>query len=134
MSSKPTDGPDSPAPAREHFRTDHLQAEMGARTARGGAVMVGAQGLRFVINLGSTVFLARLLTPYDYGLIGMVVVLTGFIALFKSMGLSAATMQRSEVTDAQVSTLFWINVAVGVLLALATAAAAPGVAWFFGEP
>ncbi|MDQ3805045.1 MAG: lipopolysaccharide biosynthesis protein [Acidobacteriota bacterium] len=122
------------APEREHFRTEHLRADLGARTARGGAVMVGAQGLKFVINIGSTAILARLLTPHDYGLIGMVVVVTGFITLFKSMGLSAATMQRAEINDAQVSTLFWINVAVGFLLFLVTAAAAPGAAWFFGEP
>lgn len=117
-----------------HFSTDHLKTDLGGRTARGGAVVVGTQAVRFMITMASTVVLARLLTPEDYGLIGMVVVVTGFIALFKHMGLSAATIQRAEISPEQVSTLFWINFAVGVALAGATAALAPAVGWFYGRP
>ena len=120
--------------ADRHFRTDHLKADLGARTARGGAVMVGAQAVRFVITMGSTMVLARLLTPEDYGLVGMVVVVTGFVAFFKHMGLSVATIQREEISPEQVSTLFWINVGVSFALTCATAALAPAVAWFYGRP
>ena len=42
---------------------------LAARSARGGALTVSAQGVRFVLTLGSTAVLARLLTPNDYGLI-----------------------------------------------------------------
>ena len=118
----------------QHFRTDHLSANIGARVARGGLVMLGSQGLKFIINMAATFALARLLTPHDYGLIGMVVTFTGFAALFKSMGLSHATLQRTEITFDQVSTLFWINAAVGLLLLFSTIALAPAVAWFFREP
>ena len=118
----------------QHFRTDHLKADLGARAARGGAVMVGAQALRFLITMGSTVVLARLLTPEDYGLVGMVLVVTGFVAFFKHMGLSVATIQRAEINAEQVSTLFWVNVSVSVALTCATAALAPAVAWFYGRP
>jgi PST family polysaccharide transporter len=107
---------------------------MGRRTARGGAVMVSAQAVKFAINMVSTVVLARLLSPNDYGLIGMVVVLTGFIALFRSMGLSTATIQQAELNYDQVSTLFWINVTAGVLITVSCIAIAPGVAWFYTEP
>ncbi|HEV3467910.1 MAG TPA: lipopolysaccharide biosynthesis protein [Pyrinomonadaceae bacterium] len=122
-----------PAP-EHHFRTDHLKADLGSRAARGGAVMVGAQALRFAVTMGSTMVLARLLTPEDYGLVGMVLVVTGFVAFFKRLGLSAATIQRPEINAEQVSTLFWVNVAVSVALAGATAALAPAVAWFYGQP
>lgn len=120
--------------ADRYFRTDHLKANLGARTARGGVVMIGAQALKFVIYMAATVVLARLLTPQDYGLIGMVLVVTGFVALFKNMGLSAATMQREEINYQQVSTLFWVNVTISVVLMLLTLALSPVVAWFYHEP
>ncbi len=124
-------------PARrgdEYFRTDRLKADLGARVARGGLVTVTTQGFKFAASLAATVLLARLLTPADYGLVGMVAVITGFVGLFKDLGLSAATVQREEIDDAQVSTLFWVNVGVSLLVGVVTAALAPAVAWFYGEP
>ena len=53
-----------------HFRTDHLQADLGGRSARGGAVTLSAQVFKFVFSTAATIVLARLLTPQDYGLIG----------------------------------------------------------------
>lgn len=117
-----------------HFRTDHLNADLGARTTRGGAVVVGSQALKFALTVGSTMVLARLLAPEDYGLVGMVAVVTGFVSMFKDLGLSAATVQREEVTDAQISTLFWANVLLSVGVAAVTAGIAPLVARFYGEP
>lgn len=117
-----------------HFRTDHLTADLKGHTARGGIVTVASQGVKFFLAMAATVVLARLLTPQDYGLVGMVAVVTGFISMFKDLGLSAATIQKEEVTDDQISTLFWINVGLSVGVMLLTVAIAPGVAWFYGEP
>jgi PST family polysaccharide transporter len=78
--------------------------------------------------------LARLLSVEDFGLQGMAVVLTGFLGVFKDAGLSAATVQRLEVTEEQISTLFWINVVVGVALASFTAVLAPALVAFYHEP
>jgi O-antigen/teichoic acid export membrane protein len=78
--------------------------------------------------------LARLLDPKDFGLVGMVTAITGVLSLFRDFGLSSATIQRVEVTDAQVSTLFWINVVVGMGLCVLLAAASPLVARFYHEP
>lgn len=124
-------------PARrgdEYFRTDRLKSDLGARAARGGLVTVTTQGFKFAAGLLATVVLARLLTPNDYGLVGMVAVVTGFVGLFKDLGLSAATVQREELDDAQVSTLFWVNVGVSLLVGVVTVGLAPVVAWFYGEP
>lgn len=117
-----------------HFNTERLKVDLGRRTARGGLVTVVSQGMKFVLSMGATVVLARLLTPQDYGLIGMVAVVTGFVAMFKDLGLSTATVQREEINAAQISTLFWINVALSVAVMLITAALAPAIAWFYGEP
>ncbi len=118
----------------DFFDTSHLKAELKARSVRGGAVTMTAQVTKFVLQTGSTVVLARLLTPQDYGLIAMVTAITGFVALFKDMGLSMATIQKAEINHSQVSTLFWINVAVSLVLALILAVVAPVISWFYSEP
>jgi PST family polysaccharide transporter len=78
--------------------------------------------------------LARLLSPEDFGLQGMVVVVIGFLGLFRDAGLGMATIQRLEVTHQQTSTLFWINVAVGAILATLCTALAPALVAFYHEP
>jgi PST family polysaccharide transporter len=117
-----------------HFRTDHLQADLGSRSARGGMVTLSAQVFKFVFSTAATIVLARLLTPQDYGLIGMVVIITNFVGMFQYLGLSTATVRWSELNHEQVSTLFWINLGLSAAIALATFASAPVAAWFFKEP
>ena len=62
--------------------------------------------------------LARLLAPQEFGLVAMVTVVMDFLRIFQDMGLSTATVQRQEITHAQVSNLFWVNVAVGGAMTL----------------
>ena len=78
--------------------------------------------------------MARLLRPADYGLIGMVAFFTNFVAMFKDLGLSVATIQKSEISRAQVSTLFWLNVGFSVAITALTIVLSPLVAWFYGDP
>jgi O-antigen/teichoic acid export membrane protein len=134
-SKKPFPEPDSldQSQQQDYFRTGHLKTDLALRTARGGAVTIASQGLTFVISLGATAVMARLLSPQDYGLIGMVAVFTNFVAMFKDMGLSAATIQRAEINYDQISTLFWLNVALSVAVMALAAALAPAVAWFYGD-
>jgi len=118
----------------QYFRTDDLREGVAGRAIRGGAFTVGSQASQFIIGLLATMVMARLLTPRDYGLIGMVTVVTGFLTIFKDIGLSRATIQRNVLTHDEASSLFWINGGVGVCIALLTAAIAPVIARFYGEP
>jgi len=86
------------------------------------------------LNLVSTVILARLLTPGDFGLVAMVTAVTGFLAMFRHAGLAIPTVQRENITHAQVSNLFWINLGVSGLCALIVAALSPAIAWFYRDP
>jgi len=108
--------------------------DLKQKTIQGGLARLGAQGLNFALRLGSLMVLGRLLGPKDYGLVGMVTAFTGVLGLFRDFGLSSAAVQRATVTEEQVSTLFWINILVGALLALLTAAMAPAMAAFYHEP
>ena len=116
------------------FRTDHLKTNLGGRTARGGAVAITSQALKFIFTIGATSIMARLLTPADYGLIGMVAFITNFVSMYKDLGLSTATIQRDEISSEQISTLFWVNILLSLGITVFTAAIAPLVAWFYGEP
>ncbi len=118
----------------QYFNTEHLKADLKGRSVRGGAVTMAAQICKFVLQMGSTVVLARLLVPEDYGLIGMVTVIINFAGLFKDLGLSTATIQKAEINHKQVSTLFWINFVISCATALVVAALAPVVASFYKEP
>jgi O-antigen/teichoic acid export membrane protein len=108
--------------------------DLKEKTIRGGVARLGAQGANFGLRLGSLMILARLLGPKDFGLVGMVTAFTGVLALFRDFGLSAAAVQRTEVTDEQISTLFWINTLVGFILGLLAVACGPIIAAFYHEP
>jgi PST family polysaccharide transporter len=113
---------------------DHLKGDLRGRSVRGGTAMMITAAGRFVLNLGSTAILARVLTLSDFGLMAMAVTVTRFLSTFKDAGLSMATVQRSEIDHDQLSTLFWINGVFGIVLMVATVISAPLVAWFYGDP
>jgi O-antigen/teichoic acid export membrane protein len=118
----------------QHFATDHLLDNLKGRTISSGFVTILAQGIQFVFNLVSIMVLARLLTPQDFGLVAMATTINGFLRIFNDAGLSTATVQREGITHAQVSNLFWTNVALGGTVTLILAGSAPAVAWFYREP
>jgi PST family polysaccharide transporter len=122
------------AASNRHLDTKHLRSDLRQRSVRGGVSMMGAQAARFVLQTGATVVLARLLMPADFGLVAMVATVTGFMSIFKDLGLSMATIQRAEISHAQVTGLFWINVAASLVLAVVAAVLAPAIVWFYGEP
>jgi O-antigen/teichoic acid export membrane protein len=117
-----------------HLRTEHLLPDIGKRAVSGGFVTVGAQVAKFILNFAAAAVLARLLNPREFGLVGMVLGVTGLVGIFRELGLSTATVQRETITQQQVSNLFWINVGVSGLLTLVCIALAPFVAWFYRDP
>lgn len=90
--------------------------------------------LQQVIQFGLSVVLARLLSPGDYGLMAMVMVFTGFAGMLADGGFTVALVQRQELTEAHVHTVFWLNLAASTLLAILTFFAAPWLALFYHAP
>lgn len=120
--------------ALDILSTDHLRDDLKGRSVRGGALSVVAQVSQILLQTVSMVVLARLLMPSDFGLVAMVTGITAIAVGFADLGLTEATIQRKEISHGQVSTLFWINVGIGLLLTLLTAASAPVLARFYREP
>ncbi|MBW3127674.1 lipopolysaccharide biosynthesis protein [Hymenobacter profundi] len=115
------------------FDTLHLKDGLKDRSIRGGVSTMAGQIILFLMSTAQTVILARLLLPEDYGLVAMVSSVTGFIIIFKDLGLSSAIIQREELTQSEVSSVFWVNVFISFLIALVVAVLAPAIASFYHE-
>jgi PST family polysaccharide transporter len=101
---------------------------------RGGATSILARAVNAGIQLGSAAILARLLAPEDYGLVAMVMALTGFGPVLVDIGTRDAVVQRASVTEGEVSALFWLTVTIGLVGAVVVAASGPLIGGFYGEP
>lgn len=99
-----------------------------------GALVTGAGGaVDFILRLGSTLILARLLVPEHFGLVAMVTAVTRIAERFSTLGLSTATVQAPEITDGQCSNLFWINAGVGVFFGATLVLISPAIANFYDD-
>ncbi|GLI35897.1 MOP flippase family protein [Desulforhabdus amnigena] len=97
----------------------------------GAAWNIGAQVSSQVISLVSMMFLVRWLSPDDFGLIAMCVVLKGLAFVFANLGLSAAIIQKKEIDALYLSTAFWASLGAGIAVTVTVAALGPAMAWFF---
>src|SRR3712207_488198 len=88
------------------------------------ASRLGGQSIQFAFSIA----LARLLSPADFGIVGMLTVLMGFAYVLADGGLNAALIHRQSVTERESSTVFWIQLAIGAALSLAFFLAAPSIA------
>jgi O-antigen/teichoic acid export membrane protein len=109
--------------------TDCPVEDVERRTVRGVSWVGGGQIVRQVVQGGLFVLLARILTPDAFGVMALVIVITGFAAVLGEMGIEATLVRRSALSPSDLSSMFWalllLNaVLAGVLIAGAGAAAA----------
>src|ERR1700730_13509530 len=105
---------------------DHKESrDLGRLALRGGTASVAVQYCNGVLQIATSVVLARLLAPEDFGLVAIVTVLTSFAPLLIDFGLGDATAQRKKITRSQVSSLFWLSSGIGLAIAVGVEALAP---------
>lgn len=88
------------------------------------------QGIQFLV----TIVLARLLTPNDYGLVGM---LSVFLAVAQSLidsGFSQALIRKTDKSDIDCDTVLWFNVVISIIIYFVLFFSAPYIAFYFKEP
>lgn len=95
---------------------------------------MGALAVNVVVQVCSTIVLARILLPEDFGLVAMIAAVTGAASVFVDLGTRDAVAQRGSITEGEVSALFWITLGTGLALTTITALSAPLIARFYGEP
>jgi lipopolysaccharide exporter len=105
-----------------------LRAAAGMRwTAAASACIVFTQVLQLLV-------LARHLSPTDFGLIGLLLLIVGFARAYTDLGFSAALIYRQDATNDERSSLYWLNVIAGFSVAAVVAATAQPVSHLMREP
>jgi PST family polysaccharide transporter len=84
--------------------------------------------------MASTIVVARLLSPDDYGVIAMTTPIAGFILIFQNFGLNQALVQAKSLSDEQVNALFFYNMAASAAIALILVLISPLVGMFYEDP
>ena len=105
------------------------------RLAVKGAIWnVGGGVAQTVIRLGASMVLARALDPFDFGIMGMGMMVLSFLMLLSNSGVGAAIIAKREYNHDDLSTAFWFMLIFRVLLFLIAFLCAPLFALFFHEP
>ena len=113
--------------------TDILRRSLVSQTMRGVGWSGISQVTKFVLQIVIGAILARLLLPSDFGLIGMVAVFSGVVGMFADLGLGSAIIQRKDVSEEHLSSVFFLNIFAGLMLSLLMLGLAPGIAYFYKE-
>ena len=91
---------------------------------------IAGQGITFIVGI----ILARLLSPREFGLIGMLTVFIAVSESFINSGFSSALIRKKDCTNTDFSTVFYFNLAAGVLFFILLYLSAPAISGFFDEP
>ncbi len=93
-----------------------------------------AQGGRLAAQLISVAVLTRFIAPAEYGLMALAMTVTNLAFLFRDMGAAPAIIQRPVLTAALQATVWWINLALGLAVALVLVALAYPLGRFYDQP
>lgn len=91
------------------------------------------QILSQIIFLIFGIFLARILSPAVFGVVGMITIFSNFAVLFIDFGFSAALIQKEKVTNEHFSSVFWLNLSIGAFMYLLFYSCAPYISLFYKQ-
>ena len=114
--------------------TERVQADLTLLSVRSGASQVTAQVVKIALFAFAGMTLARLLTPYDFGVYAMAMSLVALIRSVQDFGFPLAAVQSGALEVDQLEGLFHLNLRLSGLAALLTVVAAPGLARLYDEP
>ncbi|WP_181701634.1 oligosaccharide flippase family protein [Chthonobacter albigriseus] len=101
---------------------------------QGGFITTLGQVAKVVLTLGTQVLLARLLMPEDFGIIAMVAPVLGFLQVMAELGVPQIIVQSPSLRYGDLESLFWRNMRLALILAVAALALSPLVAMLYSEP
>jgi O-antigen/teichoic acid export membrane protein len=88
----------------------NLMEGLGKRAFYGSLQMMAAQAVKFVAQIASVIILARLVAPEEFGLIAFITSIFVFINLFSEFGLAFAIVQKQEINNKDLNTIFYLSV------------------------
>jgi PST family polysaccharide transporter len=118
---------------RMGFKDAIMTKNLGQTAGRGVVVLGISQAVQVACTMLSTIIVARILSPSDYGVIAMTSPIAGFVMIFQNLGLNQAVIQSKTITEEQTNALFWYNMAASAAIAVLFVALSPAVSWFYGD-
>jgi O-antigen/teichoic acid export membrane protein len=109
---------------------DKLKETMFGAVAWSSVDRIGQQAVQFVIGL----ILARLLSPSDYGLLGMVMIFTALSLVIADGGFGKALIRKKDAGPVDFSSVFYFNILLAAVLYLILYLSLPAIARFFNQP
>ena len=106
---------------------------IGTQALRGASWFALFKFISQVFSWTITVIIAHILEPSDYGLLVIGMFITGYAAMFSELGLGPAVIQKPDVTQDEISSVFWLSVVIGILLAVSCLPIASLTARIFHE-
>jgi O-antigen/teichoic acid export membrane protein len=116
------------------FRTPVETSQLRGVAIRGAGVNLLAESSTYLVQLAGVMVLARLLVPADFGLVTVVTTVSIFLATILRIGFPESILQREKINHHLVSNVFWIILALSVLLTLGFASSGPILAKAYADP
>lgn len=125
---------DSIASPLNHSEIPLDNTNLRKRVVSGAGATLASQLIKFGLKFGSAIVLGRLLGPAQFGLVAMVAPILGFVSTLNDLGFAQAVIQRRDITQEQISGLFWVNLLLSVALAGGLMICAPLIGAIYHEP
>ncbi|HBW9887400.1 MOP flippase family protein [Klebsiella pneumoniae] len=93
-----------------------------------------SQVFKILVQLVNIVYLARLISPSEYGIMAMALVVINFGMLVRDLGTAAAIIQKKQLTDELINAIFWMNLFMGIIIAGVICAFSPLFSHLFHSP
>src|SRR5687768_6979264 len=119
---------------RFFFQENRDRDDLAGQAVRSGIIALVGRGAIAVVQMATTLALARLLVPADFGLVAIVAALTGFAPMLIDLGLTDSTVQNRTITPAQISALFWFSVILAAVIGLVLFLLSSLLASTYGHP
>ncbi len=113
---------------------DYLSGNFSRVVLKNSAWVAASTYFNQLFTIFTGAILARILSPQDFGIVGMLMVFSGFVAVFSSGALGSAVIQFRDFTSMQLSTIFWLSAVLGVVTSLLFVAISPLIATFYKRP
>lgn len=123
-----------PDPRDAFFDVSALAKGAEGRAGRASILVLAMSVLKLSLHLGSTIVLARLIPPAEFGIAALAMPIALIAMNLSQFGLAQPIVQMKVVTHQLVSTLFWVNLALGALFGGALVAGSGAAARFYGVP
>lgn len=127
-----TENPNSPCGPHDGVSAEFTG--LRGKVFRGSVFSLGSQGVRFVVQTGTTLFLAAYLGPDEFGVVAIAASVQMILGILPDSGLPNALIQKTDVTELHRNSLFWAQCATSALVAIALILVSPLVSSYMEEP